>query len=105
VLILNSYKTSPVEENSKWRNCVVIGDEDYDLLACGSAYSVGNLPKFWRNVLFEDDGATFLQNKTYSVTFQKTIDMTFFKMYSCCYRRMQTLFFLLNTVTILTVQF
>jgi hypothetical protein len=62
VLILNSYKISPVEENSKWRNCFVIGDEDYDLLACGAVYSVRNLPKFWRNVLFEDGGATFLQN-------------------------------------------
>jgi hypothetical protein len=43
VLILNSYKISPLEEKSKWRNCVVIGDEDYDLLACGAVYSVRNL--------------------------------------------------------------
>jgi hypothetical protein len=62
VLSLNSYKISPIEENSKWRNCVVIGDEDYDLLACGAVYSVRNLPKFWRNILFEDGSAKFLQN-------------------------------------------
>jgi hypothetical protein len=42
VLILNSHKISPIEENSKWRNCVVIGDEDYDLLACGAVCSVRN---------------------------------------------------------------
>jgi hypothetical protein len=40
VLNLNSYKISPVEERIKWRNCVVIGDEDYDLLACGAVYSL-----------------------------------------------------------------
>jgi len=62
VLILNSHKILPVEEDSKWRNTVVIGDEDYDLLACGAVYSVRNLPKFWRSVLFEDGGATLLQN-------------------------------------------
>jgi hypothetical protein len=43
-------------------NCFVTGDEHYDFLACGAVYSVRNLPKFWRNVLFEDGGATFLRN-------------------------------------------
>jgi len=40
-----------------------------------------------------------------SVTCQETIVITFIKMYSCCYRCMQTLFFLLNTVTPVTMQF
>jgi hypothetical protein len=37
--------------------------------------------------------------RLYSVTFQKPTIITCTKMYSCCYRRMQTLFFILNTVS------
>jgi hypothetical protein len=101
VPILNSYKILPIEENSKWRNCVVTGDEHYDLLACGAVYSVRNLPMYCLKMVVLHSFRMLM--RWYSVTFQKTAVITFTKMYSCCYKCMQTLFFILNTVTPLTM--
>lgn len=106
VLILNSYKISPSEENSKWKivlslvmNIMIfLHVVLYTLLeiyrSSGGMYCL-------KMVVLHSFGMSI---RLYSVTFQKPTIITFTKMYSCCYRHMQTLFFILNTVTHLTMQ-